>query len=651
MRSLAYGRPLMALLLTFVLHQAAAASTLLPTTPAERLAACALAEDADPTSAIALADSVLADPGASLFERAQALGCRGWSHAQLGKRDLARQDVEALRAKVYQLELEEPRTVLLRRAGAILHLNQDRVGAVELYIQAEAEVAELGLEAGRLPLLINLGVLHGELREDERSLASFTQALELMERLDDWRLEAPVRFNLAETLSRQERWEESIVHRRRSIELIRERGMGGPAQELTAEIGLASALVWLGRFDEAQPLLERHRDSPLLRQNPSIEAQWRHVESRRMLALGNPQAALELLAHVDRDALNDAVLGAHLSVEATALERLGRHAESVAVLRRLIEHRESFLVQQNLDRLATLDARLQDQLQRAELERLQLDAAFKEIQIAQTRRLQWMASIAAILVLLVVVAALLWQVRTNRRLDRISRTDLLTGLPNRRDMINRLREHCRKPAGSQIAVLVDIDHFKQINDMLGHDAGDVALRLCAERLAAFAAEFDGVAGRWGGEEFLLLLPGVAGAKPAGERMSKLLQAGSTGPGVGLDRQLTVSAGFASLPLSASGGDWQPSLQLADTALYVAKRGGRDAWAGFCLGQISDDWPATRLAADPGQACRAGLLEFLASREDRKTPRTGPDGPSPDQPPAVDGQPAVSARLPNSQRSP
>lgn len=253
MRSLVCGRLLAGLLLMLLLHQAAAEPTLLPSTLAERLEACALAEDADPASAVALADSVLADPDASLFERATALGCRGWSQAKLGRRDPARQDVEDLRGKIYQLPSDEPRTVLLRRAGAILHLNQDRVGAVELYMQAEAEVAALGLEAGRLPLLINLGVLHGELREDERSLASFEQALELMERLDDWRLEAPVRFNMAETLSRQERWEESIVHRRRSIELIRERGMGGPAQELTAEIGLASALVWLGRFDEAQP--------------------------------------------------------------------------------------------------------------------------------------------------------------------------------------------------------------------------------------------------------------------------------------------------------------------------------------------------------------------------------------------------------------
>lgn len=646
MRSPACGKILATLSLMFVLHQAAAEPASLPSTLAERLEACALAEDADPTGAIALADSVLADPGARLYERAQALGCRGWSHAQLGQRDLARQDVEALRGKIYQLALEEPRTVLLRRAGAILHLNQDRVGAVDLYMQAEAEVAELGLEAGRLPLLINLGVLHGELREDERSLASFKQALELMERLDDWRLEAPVRFNMAETLSRQERWEESIVHRRRSIELIRERGMGGPAQEMTAEIGLASTLVWLDRLDEAQPLLERHRDSPLLRQNPSIEAQWRHVESRRMLALDNPQAALELLAHVDRDALNDAVLGAHLSVEATALERLGRHSESVAVLRRMIEHRERFLIQQNLDRLAALDARLQDQLQRAELERLQLDAALKEIQLAQSRRVQWLASIAAIVVLLVVGAALLWQLRTNRRLDRISRTDLLTGLPNRRDMINRLQEHCRKPTGSQIAVLVDIDHFKQINDTLGHDAGDAALRLCAERLAGFAAELDGVAGRWGGEEFLLLLPGVDDTGQAGERMSKLLKVGSTGEGIGPDRPLTVSAGFGPLPLPDAGGDWQPSLQLADTALFVAKRRGRDAWAGYVLGLISENWPASRLAADPGQACSAGLLEFIASREDRKTPRTCPDGSNPGQPSAVDGQAETSADLPN-----
>lgn len=593
------------------LGSAAAAPADLPYTVAERLEACAAAEDLEPQRAVALAESVLVEHGARRAERAGALGCRGWALARLGHRDAARRDSERLQRMLAEWPPSEARATLLRRAGAILHLIQDRVAAVELYTEAEAELSRIGDEAGRIPLLINLGVLQSELRENERALVSYQLALALMERLDDWRHEAPVRYNLGVMLSSLQRWVDALPHLERSLELISKTGIGGPPQALRTQMGIANALLQLGRLDEAKPIIDELRAQPLLAEHPSLLAQWHGLDAEFRLALGEPEAALELLGRVDRSMLTDLQLGEYLASQAAALEALGRHEEANAVLRQMLEHREALLLQQNLERLATLESRLRDHEQRLELERLQRGSELQAAALAQSRRLQWLTALAAATLVLGVLAVLAWQLRMNRRLDRVSRTDSLTELPNRRDMIQRLQAYCTKPEASGLAVLVDIDHFKQINDRLGHDAGDAALRDLAARLARYARAESGVAGRWGGEEFLLLLPGSVDAGTLGQRMDQLLAA--AGSPVRPDRPLTVSAGYAPLPLPGAGGDWQPTVQLADAALFVAKRRGRNGWAGYTLIRAQPEWPADRLAAEPAEARKAGVLDFAASR--------------------------------------
>lgn len=163
------------------------------------------------------------------------------------------------------------------------------------------------------------------------------------------------------------------------------------------------------------------------------------------------------------------------------------------------------------------------------------------------------------------------------KLARLSNTDDLTRLPNRRHMAALLEAELARFAGGGRGVAVmlfDIDHFKSVNDRFGHGVGDATL----VGLAARATEvFLGVGalGRWGGDEFMALVPdiGAADAKRVADALCAQVAA-SPLPG---GRSITISCGVA---VAGVHDNIDSLLQRADAALYAAKRAGRDRAEGF-----------------------------------------------------------------------
>jgi diguanylate cyclase (GGDEF)-like protein len=587
----------------------------LPLTVVERISACVEVEDSDPARAVALADSVLAESVlAEPLQRAEALGCRGWAHASLEKRDDARRDAHALHVLAGALPTSAERVRLTRRSGGILHRSGDRIGAVDLYAAAVADAEAQGLEAERIPLLVNLGVLHSEFEEHERARVNYEQALALMERLGDFRYEAPVRFNLALNLSGQDRDADALPHLRRTLELMHASGIGGARQELLVKIALANALLKTGDVEGSRKVADEARamDPQLL--DASTRLQLDLFESERLASAGDAQGALAILDRLDDKAMSDTQRWDMFKLRARLLEQLGRFQEEAASLRKANALRETYLRNQNHERLAALDAHLRDREQRAEPERLQVASVERERQMRENARLQWIGMMVATTLLLGGAGMLLWQRRMNKRLYLASRTDPLTGLANRRAMADRLRELSREPDATAL-LLIDIDHFKRINDERGHDMGDEVLVSFAERLRARAGAQSMVA-RWGGEEFLVVLPHSdveASCAMADKLRHDLSRPIESGQGALVAE---VSIGIANLPLPGAhpGPDaWHASLQLADSALYLAKRSGRDAWVCYWIDRPIADWPAERLGSEAPLARSLGLITPRSSR--------------------------------------
>ncbi|KQP31753.1 hypothetical protein ASF49_09980 [Methylobacterium sp. Leaf104] len=218
---------------------------------------------------------------------------------------------------------------------------------------------------------------------------------------------------------------------------------------------------------------------------------------------------------------------------------------------------------------------------------------------AQTRAALWLMLYLVIYTVLILAVVTLELGNEAERQRRVATLDGLTGLLNRRaffDLAGRLTAPHREMA----VLMLDIDHFKRINDLEGHAAGDAALVRFATLLRrATAGEPTGdgrgpVLARFGGEEFVCLIPGgnEADGTRLGETMRRTVE---TDPSTPERPAMTVSIGFAAGPIRARTLD--ALLQAADAALYRAKHAGRNRVAGETFGgePASSDGPRIRCA--------------------------------------------------------
>jgi diguanylate cyclase (GGDEF)-like protein len=162
----------------------------------------------------------------------------------------------------------------------------------------------------------------------------------------------------------------------------------------------------------------------------------------------------------------------------------------------------------------------------------------------------------------------------NAELDRVARIDMLTNIYNRRHLDEHLRSvisSARRHDRTIGVLIVDIDHFKNVNDEHGHLAGDAVLREVAARLAQ-AMRTEDALGRWGGEEFLAVLTDTPpeGVRVMAERLRQVIAAAPFTLDDGSQIRVTVSVGHAS-----GTEDAEVLVHRADDALYVAKAEGRN----------------------------------------------------------------------------
>ncbi len=317
------------------------------------------------------------------------------------------------------------------------------------------------------------------------------------------------------------------------------------------------------------------------------------------------------------------------------LEALGRHREALALMREFKETSDAFVSVESNQRIAELESAIDLARKESELAELERDKAARQIAFAQLearehrQRLIGYGLFAGLITLAILAALKIRESRYRQRINqalerknaeieaqhrdleklndtirRHSEEDALTGLHNRRfvhaflDRIGGAHAQARRQDHAPTPVLIallDIDHFKRVNDEHGHEAGDHALMHFGEILRGCAGPTDVVA-RWGGEEFLWIAPDASlrDAPRLFQRMRErlrqqplLLQTGTL--------PLSLSMGYTLFPLwQGQGGDWSLSLRIADAALYRAKNGGRDRCVGFAAngpGPALDDLAA------------------------------------------------------------
>ncbi len=335
-----------------------------------------------------------------------------------------------------------------------------------------------------------------------------------------------------------------------------------PALQRDEEV--AHALLNNGLVDEAQDWLDRDASVDPMSNEMGTARAW--LRGRLLLARGQPEAALalcrqqqqRLLEHGEQGTVAADELGL-LRLAAQAAHRTGDHALAYDYLYQAFARHELLLGRAARSRQLSLQ--ITHRLRQTEWER---DAARELAARLETLNTSLQAQMAE-------------NERLQERLRALALEDPLTGLHNRRHLMEAgatLLALMRRRQEPLAVALVDLDHFKRVNDEYGHDAGDRVLRGFADLTRRYT-RIEDLACRFGGEEFVLLLPG-ARAEQAATRLTALLERFREErftDAEGRSFSCTFSAGVTQSDLSAEG--LSHLLTQADAALYAAKAGGRN----------------------------------------------------------------------------
>jgi len=291
--------------------------------------------------------------------------------------------------------------------------------------------------------------------------------------------------------------------------------------------------------------------------------------------------AFELARDVQERGLQKDAAG----VLADLYRRQGDYRRAFEFARTHSELNEQIFSKENYEKIATLQAGYEAEKQGREIELLKRQREIQELQVKRQRL--WLVLVATSLVLLAFLASVLFRryqlkARTNAelaqaygRMSQLAQLDELTGLYNRRSATARIEIETVRMSRTHSPfslLMIDVDDFKSINDEHGHECGDAVLRHLAELLRSRVRTSDVVA-RWGGEEFLVILPDTAreGASVLAEEIRRSVAVSSL-EFAGHEVAFTVTVGVNVYDRLGLVSD---CLRGADEALYEGKRAGKN----------------------------------------------------------------------------
>lgn len=462
--------------------------------------------------------------------------------------------------------------------GYLLGLQGQYAAGLSDLKRAEAIFDELKLPDHSLTALNGIAILYNRMGDYAQARHIYGRALKAQHDAGMRREEAVTLHNLGRAHENLLEWDAAEKAFKESYAVSRE--LGFARGEAYALRGLAAVENAKGNPAAALTTLERasvlQRQTPDVRLNAQIQLA-RGIALHQLRRLPASVSALEEALEVFRqaDSLNE--LRATYSEIAAVLAEIGNWREGYAHLARSQETAERLFRNQIDQRFATLKVEFDTAAKEKENALLVRENEANQKALAQERRARSLQ--AAVIMLIVVLAVLLatlaiHQWRTTRRMRTLAMTDELTGVPNRRAVLTRLAPMLEASSERPCAMLIiDIDHFKSINDQHGHPEGDEALKLVAACLRGEVHE-PAFIGRLGGEEFVVVVPDADAetGRRLGERFRESVLTIDTRRWLA-DGKITVSIG---LTVSRPLGD-TPShlLKRADAALYEAKRAGRN----------------------------------------------------------------------------
>jgi diguanylate cyclase (GGDEF)-like protein len=529
--------------------------------------------------------------------RANLLGCEGDLHELGGDGVQAMALYEQAVAAAEQAHDDEALANALYQRGYLRGVRGEYANGLVDLRRANQTFERLNLPEQALTSLNAIAILYNRMGDHAQARWYYEAALKAQQAAGLRREQAVTQHNLGRALENLKDWD-AAQHAFEAV-LALSREIGYSRGEAYALRGLASVRNARGAPAEALALLdqasalqrksadERLRAQILLQRGISLRALHRSADSLRAL-----NEALDVFRKAD----SPAELAATHGELAAALADAGDWRAAFESQARFKALSDELLHRQLDQRFATLKVEFDSAAKDKENRLLQREKAATELALDQARAAgRWRAVVIALAALLVAgLAVLVWRHRrTSLRMRDLAMTDELTGLPNRRHVLGRLQGLMADDKACAL-LIVDLDHFKAVNDRCGHLVGDEILRAVAGALRDSGREPVEL-GRLGGEEFVVVLPdtGLDMAMTVAERLRAQVAALDVSRWLS-DRGITISLGVT---VVEAGDQMSSLLRRADEALFDAKRGGRNRAVARVGGLASAATPIRRAPAE------------------------------------------------------
>ena len=543
---------------------------------------CIMGMDATPEQGIAYADKGIADARRLGYVDAEInfRFCRGANQEALTTPRDALADYEA------GIDLarshENPRLVAdgLTWRGSVQSLLGEHALALVDFLEAQKFYETSGAPIESEQNLFNIAVAYRRLGEEAQARDYLDKLLRLGEQRHDRAQQLAAHMELGFLESEAGNQPAAEGHLRRALALAH--AVDSRTRGASIHLGLAQVDNLQGRYREAlgelakaEPGFARmgdrsNRDMVLLQTAEAHAGLGQHAE-----AIGEYAQAERLL----QQSGNLRYLAELLDARARSYQALGHLELEVADLRRLVKVREALDRKAHSDNATLMNYQFQTAQRDQENRRLAADRALKEQQLKSLERVRHWQRLALVLggvLILLLVWLALRQFRRSRKLHRMAMTDPLTGIANRRhieQLARRALDHAGATGEPLCVLVLDVDHFKTVNDAFGHAVGDQVLMRVAQACKQALRRFD-MLGRLGGEEFLVVLPDTSMdvAMQIAERLRRKVESlplGNLAPGL----EITASVGAAEAEHEVD--DLPELVRRADTAMYRAKDAGRN----------------------------------------------------------------------------
>ena len=461
------------------------------------------------------------------------------------------------------------------------------------------EALSLADEAGSKKTKGSLHLTHGSvltsLDRPKEAMLAYEKALRVGEEAGLLTLQGTSLNNIGDLYLIAKNYPKAEVFERRALAKYME--SGEPAGVATARFNIGMALMGQGKVKEGL-----------------VEAQAALAYVRSVGARLDEEALLGEIGHM--------------------YQQLGMYKEAVETIREQQKLSKALFRQDREKSVATLQEQFDTVQRQKQIELLARENSLKDAEISNRRLQQVITMLGAIVTVMagIFVYLLYRKVRktnaklreANKQLEFHSVRDPLTGLYNRRSFLELMKQRAtdavpngngerREDIMTDGLMVLDIDHFKHINDTLGHAGGDIVLVEIAKRLRSTVRDSDMVM-RWGGEEFLVYSP-KASSVHLKALAQRILNAVGRDPITVGEKSLTVTVTGGFLPLPFSGlteeeCNWEKAMQIADMALYLGKTHGRNRAYGLTKLLVPFEQAMPVLEHDIASALEAKMVELV-----------------------------------------